>query len=96
MAGGAAGEDRVQTVCSEKNRWFICRIYDRFNRRDAADFLAVTLYGSIVYYLYLFECRIKQQDGLYMVEQDMDDRPNLVSLDLVSWLCFSREHISAF
>ncbi|KAM0820981.1 hypothetical protein ACQ4PT_041936 [Festuca glaucescens] len=133
MAGGAAGEDRVQAVCSEKNGWLICGIYDGFNGRDAADFLAVTLYDNIVYYLYLLECRIKQQDGIYnspedslngvkseltlamriaenedvklsesfragvlncltsaveqaendflcMVEQDMDDRPDLVSV----------------
>uniref|UniRef100_A0A0A9DN90 protein-serine/threonine phosphatase n=1 Tax=Arundo donax TaxID=35708 RepID=A0A0A9DN90_ARUDO len=64
MAGGAAGEDRVQAVCSEKNGWLICGIYDGFNGRDAADFLAVTLYDNIVYYLYLLECRIKQQNGL--------------------------------
>jgi serine/threonine protein phosphatase PrpC len=133
MAGGAAGEDRVQAVCSEKNGWLICGIYDGFNGRDAADFLAVTLYDNIVYYLYLLECRIKQQNGLdksfenslngvkseltlamriaenedikcyetfragllnclaaaveqaendflSMVEQDMDDRPDLVSV----------------
>jgi serine/threonine protein phosphatase PrpC len=64
MAGGAAGEDRVQAVCSEKNGWLICGIYDGFNGRDAADFLAVTLYDNIVYYLYLLECRIKQQNGM--------------------------------
>ncbi|GJN03057.1 hypothetical protein PR202_ga20460 [Eleusine coracana subsp. coracana] len=133
MAGGAAGEDRVQAVCSEKNGWLICGIYDGFNGRDAADFLAVTLYDNIVYYLYLLECRIKQQNGqdksfenslngikseltlamriaesedikfsetfragllnclaaaveqaendfLSMVEQEMDDRPDLVSV----------------
>ncbi|KAG8081825.1 hypothetical protein GUJ93_ZPchr0014g47202, partial [Zizania palustris] len=65
MAGGAAGEDRVQAVCSEKNGWLICGIYDGFNGRDAADFLAVTLYDNIVYYLYLLECRIKQENSLY-------------------------------
>jgi len=65
MAGGAAGEDRVQAVCSEKNGWLICGIYDGFNGRDAADFLAVTLYDNIVYYLYLLENRIKQQNDLY-------------------------------
>nr|BAJ98360.1 predicted protein [Hordeum vulgare subsp. vulgare] len=70
MAGGAAGEDRVQAVCSEKNGWLICGIYDGFNGRDAADFLAVTLYDNIVYYLYLLECRIKQQDGLYSSSED--------------------------
>lgn len=70
MAGGAAGEDRVQAVCSEKNGWLICGIYDGFNGRDAADFLAVTLYDNIVYYLYLLEYRIKQQNGLYNSSED--------------------------
>ncbi|KAH1200828.1 putative protein phosphatase 2C 40 [Glycine max] len=40
VAGGAAGEDRVQAVCSEENGWLFCAIYDGFNGRDAADFLA--------------------------------------------------------
>jgi serine/threonine protein phosphatase PrpC len=57
-------------VCSEKNGWLICGIYDGFNGRDAADFLAVTLYDNIVYYLYLLECRIKQQDGIYNSRED--------------------------
>ena len=34
----AAGEDRVQAVCSE-DEWLFCEIYDGFNGRDAADFL---------------------------------------------------------
>ena len=38
VAGGAAGEDRVQAVCSE-DEWLFCEIYDGFNGRDAADFL---------------------------------------------------------
>ncbi|RDY01071.1 putative protein phosphatase 2C 40, partial [Mucuna pruriens] len=48
VAGGAAGEDRVQAVCSEENGWLFCAIYDGFNGRDAADFLAGTLYDTIV------------------------------------------------
>ncbi|XP_072950673.1 probable protein phosphatase 2C 39 isoform X4 [Typha angustifolia] len=40
MAGGPAGEDRVQVVCSEENGWLFCGIYDGFNGRDAADYLA--------------------------------------------------------
>lgn len=51
VAGGAAGEDRVQTVCSEENGWVFCAIYDGFNGRDAADFLAGTLYETIRFYL---------------------------------------------
>jgi len=51
MAGGAAGEDRVQAVCSEENGWLFCAIYDGFNGRDAADFLAGTLYENIRLYL---------------------------------------------
>ncbi|KAK7264628.1 hypothetical protein RJT34_32237 [Clitoria ternatea] len=50
VAGGAAGEDRVQAVCSEENGWLFCAIYDGFNGRDAADFLAGTLYDTIIYY----------------------------------------------
>ncbi|KAL5541853.1 hypothetical protein UlMin_009563 [Ulmus minor] len=51
VAGGAAGEDRVQAVCSEENGWLFCAIYDGFNGRDAADFLAGTLYDTIILYL---------------------------------------------
>lgn len=50
VAGGAAGEDRVQAVCSEENGWLFCAIYDGFNGRDAADFLAGTLYETIILY----------------------------------------------
>ncbi|XP_054821356.1 probable protein phosphatase 2C 40 isoform X2 [Prosopis cineraria] len=48
VAGGAAGEDRVQAVCSEENGWLFCAVYDGFNGRDAADFLAGILYDTIV------------------------------------------------
>ncbi|PNX67718.1 putative protein phosphatase 2C 40-like protein, partial [Trifolium pratense] len=51
VAGGAAGEDRVQGVCSEENGWLFCAIYDVFNGRDAADFLGGTLYKTIISYL---------------------------------------------
>lgn len=67
-AGGAAGEDRVQAVCSEENGWLFCGVYDGFNGRDAADFLAGTLYENVRFYLYLLEYQIKQQgesSGLY-------------------------------
>ncbi|KDP27788.1 hypothetical protein JCGZ_18868 [Jatropha curcas] len=50
VAGGAAGEDRVQAVCSEENGWLFCAIYDGFNGRDAADFLAGTLYENIIFH----------------------------------------------
>lgn len=95
VAGGAAGEDRVQAVCSEENGWLFCAIYDGFNGRDAADFLAGTLYETIISHLNLLDWE-KKQDGvldslqralnqaendfLYMVEQEMDDRPDLVSI----------------
>jgi serine/threonine protein phosphatase PrpC len=55
MAGGAAGEDRVQAVCSEDQGWLFCGIYDGFNGRDAADFLAGTLYENIGLHLRLLE-----------------------------------------
>jgi serine/threonine protein phosphatase PrpC len=64
-AGGAAGEDRVQAVCSESNGLLFCGIYDGFNGRDAADFLASTLYDNIAYYLYLLEWHIKQRQTVY-------------------------------
>lgn len=62
MAGGAAGEDRVQAVCSEESGWLFCAIFDGFNGRDAADFLAVTLYENIVFYLNKLGSRIKYND----------------------------------
>ncbi|CBI26073.3 unnamed protein product, partial [Vitis vinifera] len=123
VAGGAAGEDRVQAVCSEENGWLFCAIYDGFNGRDAADFLAGTLYETIVCYFNLLDWESEQEfvrtsnglgldgslqnilddvisdsfrhrvldslqrslsqaehDFLYMVEQEMEDRPDLVSV----------------
>ncbi|XP_022979752.1 probable protein phosphatase 2C 40 isoform X1 [Cucurbita maxima] len=68
VAGGAAGEDRVQAVCSEENGWLFCGIYDGFNGRDAADFLAGTLYETIVFYFNLLDWEAKNEasDGLEM------------------------------
>ncbi|KAJ4893790.1 putative protein phosphatase 2C 40 [Raphanus sativus] len=119
VAGGAAGEDRVQAVCSEENGWLFCAIYDGFNGRDAADFLACTLYESIVFHLQLLDHQMKnhqdvvddgcvvnvmidssssdlfrqgvldclnrallqaENDFLRMVEQEMEERPDLVSV----------------
>lgn len=70
VAGGAAGEDRVQAVCSEENGWLYCAIYDGFNGRDAADFLAGTLYETIVFYFNLldWEARNETSEG-----SDMDN-----------------------
>nr|DAD33345.1 TPA_asm: hypothetical protein HUJ06_012196 [Nelumbo nucifera] len=61
VAGGAAGEDRVQAVCSEENGWLFCAIYDGFNGRDAADFLAGTFYETIGLYLNQLEWKPKQE-----------------------------------
>ncbi|PIA44451.1 hypothetical protein AQUCO_01700210v1 [Aquilegia coerulea] len=61
VAGGAAGEDRVQAVCSEENGWLFCAIYDGFNGRDAADFLAGTLYETIGFYLGSMDRELKQE-----------------------------------
>ncbi|KAE8076754.1 hypothetical protein FH972_015381 [Carpinus fangiana] len=71
VAGGAAGEDRVQAVCSEENGWLFCGIYDGFNGRDAADFLACTLYETIIYYFNLlgYESKLdfsRASDILYL------------------------------
>lgn len=60
MAGGAAGEDRVQAVCSEENGWLFCGIYDGFNGRDAADFLAGTLYDRIASSLHNLEWQTRK------------------------------------
>ncbi|KAI3430084.1 PPM-type phosphatase domain-containing protein, partial [Psidium guajava] len=59
-AGGAAGEDRVQAVCSEENGWLFCGIYDGFNGRDAADFLAGTLYDRITSSLHNLEWQTRK------------------------------------
>ncbi|CAL1413263.1 unnamed protein product [Linum trigynum] len=134
VAGGAAGEDRVQAVCSEENGWLFCAIYDGFNGRDAADFLAGTLYETIIFHTNwldwdsnqdvvkapnvcpndFLQCGIEEgndtshgtqdnhdsgdsfrhkvldslqravakaeNDFLYMVEHEMEDRPDLVSV----------------
>ncbi|CAI0467414.1 unnamed protein product [Linum tenue] len=134
VAGGAAGEDRVQAVCSEENGWLFCAIYDGFNGRDAADFLAGTLYETIIFHTNLLDwdsnqdvvkasnvcpdaflrCALEEgndaslgtrdnhdsgdsfrdkvldslqravakaeNDFLYMVEHEMEDRPDLVSV----------------
>lgn len=69
MAGGAAGEDRVQAVCSEDNGWLFCGIYDGFNGRDAADFLAGTLYENVGLYLRLLEHQTQKRQAL----TDADD-----------------------
>lgn len=60
VAGGAAGEDRVQAVCSEENGWLFFAIYDGFNGRDAADFLAGTLYENIIFHTNLLDQGSKQ------------------------------------
>ncbi|MCO5580899.1 hypothetical protein L7F22_034772 [Adiantum nelumboides] len=67
-AGGAAGEDRVQAVCSEENGWLFCAIYDGFNGRDAADFLAGTLYENISHNLTQLVLQTQHQED----DQAMD------------------------
>lgn len=60
VAGGAAGEDRVLAVCSEEDGWLFCAIYDGFNGRDAADFLAGTLYDTFLMNFNLFNWDMKE------------------------------------
>lgn len=60
VAGGAAGEDRVLAVCSEEDGWLFCGIYDGFNGRDAADFLAGTLYDTFLMNFNLFNWDMKE------------------------------------
>ncbi|XP_057486557.1 probable protein phosphatase 2C 40 isoform X3 [Actinidia eriantha] len=79
VAGGAAGEDRVQAVCSEENGWLFCSIYDGFNGRDAADFLAGTLYETIGFYLNLLDWDLEHDclgsDGsLQYILEDSDGK----------------------
>ncbi|XP_071730446.1 probable protein phosphatase 2C 40 [Rutidosis leptorrhynchoides] len=106
VAGGAAGEDRVQAVCSEENGWVFCAIYDGFNGRDAADFLAGTFYETIRCNLNSLDIELDyfhgdsnmvrpknrvldslqralnqaESDFLHMVEHEMEDRPDIVSV----------------
>ncbi|BBM97973.1 pyruvate dehydrogenase phosphatase [Marchantia polymorpha subsp. ruderalis] len=61
MAGGAAGEDRVQAVCSEENGWLYCGIYDGFNGRDAADYLAGTFYENVGLHMKLVEWHVQRE-----------------------------------
>ncbi|CAH2053540.1 unnamed protein product [Thlaspi arvense] len=79
VAGGAAGEDRVQAVCSEENGWLFCAIYDGFNGRDAADFLACTLYESIVFHLQLLDNQMKQSLTVTQLDDDVGERQGLLS-----------------
>lgn len=72
IAGGAAGEDRVQAVCSEEKGWVFCSIYDGFNGRDAADFLAGTLYESIGFYLNLLDWPKNQQKQSSLDDSNSD------------------------
>lgn len=71
VAGGAAGEDRVQAVCSEESGWLLCAIYDGFNGRDAADFLAGTLYENIIMHTNSLDWESRQNvnrasNGMYL------------------------------
>ncbi|KAL2922869.1 putative protein phosphatase 2C 40 [Bienertia sinuspersici] len=63
VAGGAAGEDRVQAVCSEEDGWLFCGVYDGFNGRDAADYLAGTLYDTFLMYFNLFNWDNKEDEA---------------------------------
>uniref|UniRef100_A0A1D1Y620 protein-serine/threonine phosphatase n=1 Tax=Anthurium amnicola TaxID=1678845 RepID=A0A1D1Y620_9ARAE len=78
LAGGAAGEDRVQAVCSEENGWLFCGVYDGFNGRDAADFLAGTFYENVGLSLQMLEWYMKQQ------EEVVDVSSHKVPLKLVA------------
>lgn len=73
MAGGAAGEDRVQAVCSEDKGWLYCGIYDGFNGRDAADFLAGTLYENIGLHLRLLEHKAQKRQAFLDADSGDDD-----------------------
>lgn len=85
MAGGAAGEDRVQAVCSEENGWLFCGVYDGFNGRDAADFLASTFYEYVLLYLHYLEYKCKEDSSMssgsfLTMDADIDAAKSLLSL----------------
>lgn len=80
MAGGAAGEDRVQAVCSEDNGWLFCGIYDGFNGRDAADYLAATLYENIGLHLRFLEWKMQRQQAI--LDSDSGDDTSMGDPDL--------------
>lgn len=84
MAGGAAGEDRVQAVCSEENGWLFCGVYDGFNGRDAADFLASTFYEYVLLYLHYLEhtmkCKEDSSGSFLTVDADIDATKSPLSL----------------
>ncbi|XP_068326969.1 probable protein phosphatase 2C 40 isoform X2 [Pyrus communis] len=73
VAGGAAGEDRVQAVCSEENGWLFCAIYDGFNGRDAADFLAGTLYETIIFHFNSLDWESSQESIKASNDLDIDE-----------------------
>ncbi|KAM1195218.1 hypothetical protein ACFX13_022251 [Malus domestica] len=73
VAGGPAGEDRVQAVCSEENGWLFCAIYDGFNGRDAADFLAGTLYETIVFHFNSLDWESSQESNKASNDLDIDE-----------------------
>lgn len=72
VAGGAAGEDRVIAVCSEEDGWLFCGVYDGFNGRDAADFLAGTLYDT-----FLMNFNLRNWDN----KEDLAEISNSLSSD---------------
>lgn len=86
IAGGAAGEDCVQAVCSEENEWLFCGIYDGFNGRDAADFLAANLYESIGMHMRLLEWQAQHdqqyQEGCGIGAHAITSRENTFLEDL--------------
>eukprot|EP00850_Spirogloea_muscicola_P009508 SM000053S17465 [mRNA] locus=s53:545738:548036:- [translate_table: standard] len=75
VAGGAAGEDRVQAVCSEEDGWLFCGIYDGFNGRDAADFLAANLYERIGQQLRLLDWQLAHDASAFAATDHDCSRP---------------------
>ncbi|KAE8734025.1 putative protein phosphatase 2C 39 [Hibiscus syriacus] len=91
VAGGAAGEDRVQAVCSEENEWLFCAIYDGFNGRDAADFLAGTLYETIMFYFNLLDSESKKDVPRAPFECSLDD--SMAGIEAASAGSFTRKSV---
>ena len=51
---------------------FFCSIYDGFNGRDAADFLASTLYENIRLYLNMLDSQMKHRTIMFLNNSDLD------------------------
>ena len=74
---------------------FFCSIYDGFNGRDAAEFLASTLYENIRLYLNMLDSQMKHHSIMFLNNSDLDGshwgtNPDLSLLSYSSCLPMNR------